>query len=61
MTTVVVVDDQALIRTAVRDLLDAAEGISVVGEAVDGEAGVELVRGSPHSSAPTPRSPRPGC
>ena len=44
MTTVIVVDDQALIRTAVRDLLDAADGISVVGEAVDGEAGVELAR-----------------
>lgn len=44
MTTVIVVDDQSLIRTAVRDLLDAAEGISVVGEAPDGEAAVELAR-----------------
>ena len=44
MTTVIVVDDQALIRTAVRDLLDAAEGISVVGEAADGDAGLDLAR-----------------
>lgn len=42
MTTVLVVDDQALIRTAVRDLLDAAPGIEVVGEAADGEAAVHL-------------------
>ncbi|MFJ4158426.1 response regulator [Microbacterium testaceum] len=44
MTTVIVVDDQSLIRSAVRDLLDAAEGITVVGEAADGEAAVELAR-----------------
>ncbi|WP_154095880.1 response regulator transcription factor [Microbacterium testaceum] len=42
MTRVLVVDDQALIRTAVRDLLDAAPGIEVVGEAVDGEEAVAL-------------------
>ena len=44
MTTVIVVDDQSLIRSAVRDLLDAAEGITVVGEAVDGETAVALAR-----------------
>jgi DNA-binding NarL/FixJ family response regulator len=44
VTTVVVVDDQALIRAAVRDLLDSAPGIDVVGEAADGEAGVDAVR-----------------
>ena len=44
MTTVVVVDDQALIRAAVRDLLDSAPGIDVVGEAADGEAAVDLAR-----------------
>ena len=44
MTTVIVVDDQSLIRSAVRDLLDATEGITVVGEAADGEAAVELAR-----------------
>jgi len=42
MTRVLVVDDQALIRTAVRDLLDAAPGIEVVGEAVNGEEAVAL-------------------
>lgn len=44
MTTVLVVDDQALIRAAVRDLLDSAPGIDVVGEAADGEAAVDLAR-----------------
>lgn len=42
MTRVLVVDDQALIRTAVRDLLDAQQGIEVVGEATDGEEAVAL-------------------
>ncbi|WP_295787158.1 response regulator transcription factor [uncultured Microbacterium sp.] len=42
MTRVLVVDDQALIRTAVRDLLDAQTGIDVVGEATDGEEAVAL-------------------
>jgi len=36
MTTVLVVDDQALIRQAVADILSHAPGITVVGEAVDG-------------------------
>jgi len=44
VTTVIVVDDQPLIRSAVRDLLDAADGVSVVGDAADGEAAVELAR-----------------
>lgn len=44
MTTVIVVDDQSLIRSAVRDLLDAAEGITVMGEAADGETAVALAR-----------------
>ncbi|PTT16389.1 DNA-binding response regulator [Microbacterium sp. HMWF026] len=42
MTRVLVVDDQALIRTAVRELLDAQSGIEVVGEATDGEEAVAL-------------------
>ncbi|WP_270352506.1 response regulator transcription factor [Microbacterium testaceum] len=42
MTRVLVVDDQALIRSAVRDLLDAQQGIEVVGEATDGEEAVAL-------------------
>lgn len=44
MTTVLVIDDQALIRAAVRDLLDSAAGVEVVGEAADGEAGVAEAR-----------------
>ncbi|SDO59707.1 DNA-binding response regulator, NarL/FixJ family, contains REC and HTH domains [Microbacterium sp. ru370.1] len=41
-TRVLVVDDQALIRAAVRDLLDAADGIEVIGDAADGEQAVAL-------------------
>jgi DNA-binding NarL/FixJ family response regulator len=41
---VVLVDDQALLRTGFRMILDAEPDISVVGEAGDGEAGISLVR-----------------
>ncbi|MFC8077736.1 response regulator [Streptomyces sp. NPDC057307] len=41
---VVVVDDQALMRAGFRALLDAEEGIEVVGEAADGRRGLDLVR-----------------
>jgi len=44
MTTVLVVDDQPLIRQAVTDLLDEQEGVRVVGEAAHGAAAVEAVR-----------------
>ena len=44
MTTVLIADDQALIRVAVRDLLDSAPGLEVVGEAADGEEAVDLAR-----------------
>ena len=40
---VVLVDDEALIRAGLRMLLDAEDGIEVVGEASDGQAGVTLV------------------
>ncbi|MBF4599233.1 response regulator transcription factor [Frigoribacterium sp. VKM Ac-1396] len=40
MTTVLVVDDQALIRQAVTDILDGADGIEVVGDAVNGREAV---------------------
>ena len=40
MTTVLVVDDQSLIRSAVRDLLENAEDITVVGEAADGAVAI---------------------
>ncbi|WP_164419963.1 response regulator [Streptomyces salinarius] len=41
---VALVDDQALMRAGFRALLDAEDGIEVVGEAADGEQGVALVR-----------------
>ena len=44
MTTVLVVDDQALVRTGFRMILEAEPGIDVVGEAADGLEAVELAR-----------------
>jgi len=41
---VAVVDDQPLIRAALRALLDQADGITVIGEASDGQAAVDLAR-----------------
>lgn len=41
---VLLVDDQELIRTALRALLDGAEGIKVVAEAADGQAATEAAR-----------------
>jgi DNA-binding NarL/FixJ family response regulator len=40
---VVVVDDQAMIRQGLRMILEAEDGIAVVGEAADGAAAVDLV------------------
>lgn len=45
MIRVAIVDDQALMRAGFHALLDAEDGIEVVGEAADGRTGVELVRG----------------
>ncbi|RAG83644.1 DNA-binding response regulator [Streptacidiphilus pinicola] len=42
MTSVLVADDQVLIRAGLAALLRAAPGLDVVGEAEDGEAAVEL-------------------
>jgi DNA-binding NarL/FixJ family response regulator len=42
---VVLADDQALIRAGFRVLLEVAEDIDVVGEAVNGEQAVDLARG----------------
>lgn len=44
MIRVLLVDDQALVRAGLRALLDAEEGMEVVGEAGDGEAALHLVR-----------------
>jgi DNA-binding NarL/FixJ family response regulator len=43
-TTVLLVDDQSLMRTALRTCLDAEPDIEVVAEAGDGEAAVRLAR-----------------
>ena len=43
MITVVVVDDQHLVRAGIRTLLERAEDIQVVGEGADGEAGLRAV------------------
>jgi DNA-binding NarL/FixJ family response regulator len=42
MTSVLVVDDQALLRTAFSSLIDAENDLEVVGEAADGRQAVEL-------------------
>ena len=49
MIRVLLADDQALIRAGFRVLLEAADDIEVVGEAVNGEQAVELAK----PSAPT--------
>jgi DNA-binding NarL/FixJ family response regulator len=41
---VLLVDDQALIRSGIRSLLEAEDDIEVVGEATDGQQGVALAR-----------------
>ncbi|MFD4958036.1 response regulator [Microbacterium sp. NPDC058389] len=41
---VLLADDQDLVRTGLRMILDAQDGIEVVGEAADGAAAVELAR-----------------
>ncbi len=44
MTSVVLADDQALVRAGFRALLDAQEDIDVVGEADDGEEAIQLAK-----------------
>ena len=44
MISVLVADDQALVRSAVVDLVGHADGLEVVGEAGDGRRAVELAR-----------------
>ena len=41
LVTVLVVDDQRLVREGIASLLDIQEGISVVGEAVNGQEAIE--------------------
>ena len=44
MITVLVVDDQSLIRQAVTDILTGEDGIEVAGEALNGRQAVRLAR-----------------
>jgi DNA-binding NarL/FixJ family response regulator len=44
VTTVALVDDQALVRAGFQALLDSEDEIEVVGQAADGQGGLELVR-----------------
>ncbi len=44
MTNVIVVDDQTLIREAVCSIISTHPDINVVGQAIDGETGIELAR-----------------
>lgn len=46
MITVLLVDDQALLRAGFRALLEAEDGIEVVGEAADGREAHEVARAS---------------
>jgi len=41
---VIVADDQEIVRTGLRMILDAQPGIDVIGEAADGRSAVELAR-----------------
>lgn len=43
-TTVVVIDDEAMVRAGLRLLISDEEDLDVVGDAADGRQGVELVR-----------------
>jgi len=42
--SVAVVDDQALVRTGLRTLIESAADLELVGEAADGRAGLQLIR-----------------
>ncbi|MFX4294980.1 response regulator [Streptomyces bohaiensis] len=46
-TTVLLVDDQALLRSAFRVLVDSEPDMTVVGEAADGDAAVRVLRQRP--------------
>lgn len=59
MIRVLVVDDQAAVRGAFAALIDAQDGMTVVGEAADGREGVDLARRTlPHVVLMDVRMPR---
>ena len=44
MTQVLVVDDHAVVREGLVELLTGVDGLDVVGAAADGEAAIEMAR-----------------
>ncbi len=56
---VLVADDQALVRSGFRMILDAREDLEVVGEAADGEEAVALAARSRMPAIPRPPPARP--
>ena len=44
MTSILLADDQELVRTGLRMILTAEDDLEVVGEAVDGQQAVDLAR-----------------
>ncbi|HET6920774.1 MAG TPA: response regulator transcription factor, partial [Jiangellaceae bacterium] len=44
MIRVAVADDQPLVRAGIRAMLDLADDLTLIGEAADGRAAVELAR-----------------
>ena len=57
MTTVLIADDQALVRVGLRKILDAEPEADIVGEAGDGEDAVsEARRLRPDASSPRSRA-----
>ena len=44
--TVVIADDQALVRAGFHVILDGEPGVTVVGEAGDGQQAIDKTRGS---------------
>jgi DNA-binding NarL/FixJ family response regulator len=44
MIRVAVIDDQALVRTGLRTLIESESDLELVGEAADGRAGLQLIR-----------------
>ena len=59
--TVLIDDDQSLMRTAFRMSTGAEPDIDMVGEAADGVEAVELAERLPERSPPRTRASRPRC
>lgn len=47
MLTAILADDHAIVREGLKLLISAIDGVSVIGEAADGDALVRLLRGTP--------------